>query len=69
MDVPEAWLVEPVQAAADLDNVRLADVGGEIAAEYELEALMLTGSCVASIPGRRERVIPGLMSFFLVCLQ
>lgn len=56
MDVPEAWLVEPTQAAADLDNVRLADVGGKIAAEYELEAVMLTGSCVATTSGRSERV-------------
>ena len=62
MDVPEAWLVEPVQAAADLDNVRLADVGGSIAAEYELEALMLTGSCAATMSGSRERVSTGVVA-------
>ena len=27
MDVPEAWLVEPVRADLDLDNLRLADLG------------------------------------------
>ena len=29
MDVPEAWLVEPVRSAYDLDNLRLADLGQE----------------------------------------
>lgn len=47
MEVPEAWLVEPVQAVYDMDNLRLADVSGQVAyAEFELEALMLTGSCM-----------------------
>jgi UDP-glucose:glycoprotein glucosyltransferase len=27
MDVPEAWLVEPVRAELDLDNLRLGDLG------------------------------------------
>ncbi len=27
MDVPEAWLVEPMRADLDLDNLRLADLG------------------------------------------
>lgn len=39
--------VEPVAALHDLDNLRLADVAGGVArAEFELEALMLTGSCI-----------------------
>ncbi|GFR53073.1 hypothetical protein Agub_g15772, partial [Astrephomene gubernaculifera] len=47
LDVPEAWLVSPATAAADLDNLRLEDVAGEVVyAEFELDALMLTGSCV-----------------------
>ncbi|EFJ45735.1 hypothetical protein VOLCADRAFT_105823 [Volvox carteri f. nagariensis] len=47
LDAPEAWLVEPAAALYDLDNLRLEDVAGEVAfAEFELDALMLTGSCV-----------------------
>lgn len=38
MDVPEAWLVEPVKAEMDLDNLRLSDLG---AAPY-LEVCQLT---------------------------
>jgi len=36
MDVPEAWLVEPVRAAHDLDNLRLSDLGGQttLSAEF-----------------------------------
>ena len=58
MEPPEPWLVEPVEAAADLDNLRLGDVAGDgLHAGYELEALMLTGSCIATIAGRRGQVI------------
>ncbi|KAG2487497.1 hypothetical protein HYH03_013916 [Edaphochlamys debaryana] len=47
LDVPEPWLVEPSLALHDLDNLRLEDVAGEVAyAEYELDSVMLTGSCV-----------------------
>ena len=48
MDVPEAWLVEPVKAELDLDNLRLADLGQKrsMTADFELESLMLTGSCI-----------------------
>lgn len=35
------------QAAHDVDNMRLEDIEGPLAVtEYELDALMLTGSCV-----------------------
>ncbi|KAG2424815.1 hypothetical protein HXX76_014236 [Chlamydomonas incerta] len=47
MEAPESWLLEPAAAAHDLDNLRLEDVPGETAyAEFELDSLMLTGSCV-----------------------
>jgi UDP-glucose:glycoprotein glucosyltransferase len=45
-DVPEPWLVEPSKGVYDFDNLRLADVPEAVAyAEYELGALLLTGSC------------------------
>ena len=58
MDVPEAWLVEPVRAEPDLDNLRLADLGAaaSLSVEYELEALLLTGSCVDVSARRRDQV-------------
>ena len=58
MDVPEAWLVEPVRAAYDLDNLRLSDLGSDatLNAEFELEALLLTGSCTDVSARRRDQV-------------
>ncbi|KAF5843740.1 hypothetical protein DUNSADRAFT_8256 [Dunaliella salina] len=59
MDVPEAWLVEATQAAHDVDNIRLADIEGSIAyTEYELDALMLTGSCVDVTQGSSRMTPP-----------
>jgi len=49
MDVPEGWLVEPVAAAHDLDNLRLDELEASeryATAEFELEALMVYGMCI-----------------------
>jgi len=55
LDVPEAWLVEPAQALYDLDNLRLADIPDRVAyAEFELEAVMLTGSCVDNTRSKKR---------------
>ena len=58
MDVPEAWLVEPVKAELDLDNLRLADLGQKrsMTADFELEALILSGSCLDVAATRRDQV-------------
>ncbi|XP_009780014.1 UDP-glucose:glycoprotein glucosyltransferase isoform X1 [Nicotiana sylvestris] len=47
LDVPEPWLVEPVVAIHDLDNILLENLGETrtLQAVYELEALVLTGHC------------------------
>lgn len=47
LDVPEPWLVEPVVAVHDLDNILLENLGDTrtLQAVYELEALVLTGHC------------------------
>lgn len=47
MDVPNAWLVEAVEAVYDLDNIKLEDLGdaSTLYAVYELEALLVTGHC------------------------
>ena len=60
MDVPEAWLVEPVKAELDLDNLRLADLGQKrsMTADFELESLMLTGSCLDVAATDRAQVQP-----------
>lgn len=57
MDTPESWLVEPIRAAHDLDNLRLSDLGSEpeLSAEFELEALLLTGSCTDAAARRRDQ--------------
>ncbi|MBA0862880.1 hypothetical protein Goshw_013908 [Gossypium schwendimanii] len=47
LDVPEPWLVEPVIAIHDLDNIFLENLGDTrtLQAVFELEALVLTGHC------------------------
>lgn len=47
LDVPETWLVEPVIAVHDLDNILLENLGETrtLQAVFELEALVLTGHC------------------------
>ncbi len=57
-DAPEMWLVEPVIAEHDLDNLKLEQLGDAptLSAEYELEALMLTGRCMDLHARRRELV-------------
>ncbi|CDO97566.1 unnamed protein product [Coffea canephora] len=47
LDVPEPWLVEPVIAIHDLDNILLENLGDArtLQAVFELEALVLTGHC------------------------
>ncbi|CAK9164630.1 unnamed protein product, partial [Ilex paraguariensis] len=47
LDVPEPWLLEPVNAIHDLDNILLENLGNirTLQAEFELEALVLTGHC------------------------
>lgn len=52
LELPESWLVEPTMALHDFDNLRLVDVPEQVAyAEYELEAVMLTGSCSETASG------------------
>lgn len=59
MHEPEPWLVEPVVSNYDFDNLRLADAPERVVqAEFELEALMLTGSAVEVVAKSGERVGP-----------
>ncbi|CAA0841506.1 UDP-glucose\\x3aglycoprotein glucosyltransferase [Striga hermonthica] len=47
LDVPEPWLVQPLVAVHDLDNILLENLADTrtLQAVYELEALVLTGHC------------------------
>nr|GEV63748.1 UDP-glucose:glycoprotein glucosyltransferase [Tanacetum cinerariifolium] len=47
LDVPESWHVEPVITVHDLDNILLENLGDKRTpqADFELEALVLTGHC------------------------
>lgn len=57
------WL----QAPLDLDNLHLADLGAAPALEagYELEALLLTGSCIDIAASSRNAVRPRDTSYLL----
>ena len=48
LPTPPTSCPPPLQAPYDLDNLRLADLpaGHVVAAEFDLEAIMLTGSCI-----------------------
>jgi hypothetical protein len=57
LETPESWLVEPVMALHDLDNLLLEAVPEQVAfAEYELEAVVLTGSCNEVLANGRRAV-------------
>ncbi|PIN18202.1 UDP-glucose:glycoprotein glucosyltransferase [Handroanthus impetiginosus] len=47
LDVPEPWLVQPIVAIHDLDNILLENLADTrtLQAVFELEALVLTGHC------------------------
>ena len=53
VDAPEAWLIEVTEAAYDMDNIRLSELGERraLSARYELVSLLITGSC-EEIAGR-----------------
>ncbi|XP_048350418.1 UDP-glucose:glycoprotein glucosyltransferase 2 [Sphaerodactylus townsendi] len=42
---PESWIVEAVNSSYDLDNIHLKEAESVVAAEYELEYLLLEGHC------------------------
>jgi len=47
LDAPEAWLVQVTEAAHDMDNLRLSELGERrtLFARYELVSILITGSC------------------------
>ena len=45
-DIPHAWMVEPVSALHDLDNINLASVEHGVHGDYELEHVLVEGVCV-----------------------
>ncbi|CAD7699991.1 unnamed protein product [Ostreobium quekettii] len=66
-DVPEAWLIEPVQADYDLDNLRMEDLGPNevVFVEYRLASLLLTGSCLDKSAKTRKQLFPRGMQLTL----
>ncbi|KAI1882729.1 hypothetical protein AGOR_G00237940 [Albula goreensis] len=62
LNTPESWMVESVHTRYDLDNIYLEEVEGGVAAEYELEYLLLEGHCFDVTTGQpppRPAVHPG----------
>ena len=43
LDIPHAWLVEPVWALHDLDNIRLAELDHGVHGDFELEHILVEG--------------------------
>ncbi|KAG9343548.1 hypothetical protein JZ751_013714 [Albula glossodonta] len=55
LNTPESWMVESVHTRYDLDNIYLEEVEGGVAAEYELEYLLLEGHCFDVTTGQPPR--------------
>uniref|UniRef100_A0AAY4APQ1 UDP-glucose ceramide glucosyltransferase-like 1 n=1 Tax=Denticeps clupeoides TaxID=299321 RepID=A0AAY4APQ1_9TELE len=55
LNTPESWMVESVHTRYDLDNIYLEEVDGVVAAEYELEYLLLEGHCFDVSTGQPPR--------------
>ncbi|KAJ8357028.1 hypothetical protein SKAU_G00198220, partial [Synaphobranchus kaupii] len=55
LNTPESWMVESVSTRYDLDNIYLEEVEGGVAAEYELEYLLLEGHCFDVSTGQPPR--------------
>jgi UDP-glucose:glycoprotein glucosyltransferase len=47
LEVPQAWLISPLQSLHDLDNIRMGDVqaAGGLYAQFELQHLVQEGNC------------------------
>ncbi|KAF4089528.1 hypothetical protein AMELA_G00068190 [Ameiurus melas] len=55
LNTPESWMVESVRTRHDLDNIYLEEVDSIVAAEYELEHLLLEGHCFDVSTGQPPR--------------
>ncbi|XP_068184854.1 UDP-glucose:glycoprotein glucosyltransferase 2 [Antennarius striatus] len=55
MITPESWMVQAVRSPHDLDNIHLQEVSGLVAAEYELEHLLMEGHCFDLSTGQPPR--------------
>ncbi|XP_067099208.1 UDP-glucose:glycoprotein glucosyltransferase 1 [Osmerus mordax] len=55
INTPESWMVESVRTRYDLDNIYLEEVENMVAAEYELEHLLLEGHCFDVSTGQPPR--------------
>uniref|UniRef100_A0A2K5PG13 UDP-glucose ceramide glucosyltransferase-like 1 n=1 Tax=Cebus imitator TaxID=2715852 RepID=A0A2K5PG13_CEBIM len=55
LNTPESWMVESVRTPYDLDNIYLEEVDSVVAAEYELEYLLLEGHCYDITTGQPPR--------------
>lgn len=55
LNTPESWMVESVHTRYDLDNIYLQEVDTIVAAEYELEHLLLEGHCFDVSSGQPPR--------------
>ncbi|XP_028250934.1 UDP-glucose:glycoprotein glucosyltransferase 1 isoform X2 [Parambassis ranga] len=55
LNTPESWMVESVRTRYDLDNIYLEEVDNIVAAEYELEHLLLEGHCFDVSSGQPPR--------------
>eukprot|EP01064_Diplonema_japonicum_P006715 TRINITY_DN14558_c0_g1_i1.p1 TRINITY_DN14558_c0_g1~~TRINITY_DN14558_c0_g1_i1.p1 ORF type:complete len:1459 (+),score=441.66 TRINITY_DN14558_c0_g1_i1:31-4407(+) len=60
---PEPWIVTTKEALHDLDNIKLSDVRtNTLTAKYELDYILVSGSCVDTVTGQPPRGLPLVLS-------
>ncbi|XP_073432558.1 UDP-glucose:glycoprotein glucosyltransferase 1 isoform X2 [Dendrobates tinctorius] len=55
LNTPDSWMVESVRTPYDLDNIYLEEVDSIVAAEFEMEHLLLEGHCFDVSTGQPPR--------------
>uniref|UniRef100_A0A183C5H4 C2-C2_1 domain-containing protein n=1 Tax=Globodera pallida TaxID=36090 RepID=A0A183C5H4_GLOPA len=59
--VPDAWMVQPVRAEHDLDNIRVASAAKDIVAHFQLRHILLEGHCFEDQSGNPPRGLQFLL--------
>uniref|UniRef100_A0A0N4ZS70 UDP-glucose:glycoprotein glucosyltransferase n=1 Tax=Parastrongyloides trichosuri TaxID=131310 RepID=A0A0N4ZS70_PARTI len=52
---PDAWMIQPVFAEYDLDNIKMENAKSDIIAQFELRNILLEGHCFDDVTGSPPR--------------
>lgn len=55
MQTPAAWMVQAIYSPYDLDNIHLQSAKGSVQATFELEYILVEGTCISTTDGQPTR--------------